>query len=86
MSGLLETIIIYSFILSLFGAVSSGLARRKNKSEIWGFMLGLFFGIWAWIYYLIIKGGIPCKYCQEKISSKAIICPHCRKKLKIIKK
>ena len=72
--------VIYIFIWIILGGICYHLAEKKEKDKNWAFLMGCFFGLLAVLYYIFCKkGGVPCKFCRELISKKAIVCSHCQK-------
>jgi hypothetical protein len=54
------------------------LADSKGRSVVTGVLLGLLFGIFALIGYLIIGPAGKCNKCMKSIHPDATICSHCR--------
>jgi hypothetical protein len=77
------------FAISLISCVISGLigmaiANSKGKGGS-GFALGFFLGPIGWIVAALLTpnpgalGKLKCQFCQEWVSPKATVCPHCQK-------
>ena len=80
--------LVYMIIISgvLFGIPCALLASSKNKKVGQAFWLGVFFGIFALIYYIFCeKEDIEdnemnysyCGGCNAKVSSDSKFCPKC---------
>jgi hypothetical protein len=54
------------------------LADKQGRSVVLGAVLGLLFGVFALIGYLIAGSAAKCNSCRKSVHPEATICPHCR--------
>ena len=66
----------------IFALVCYKLAKDKGRDRFWAVIMGLLFGIFAVLYYVIAEKKILCPHCRKRISAKAKVCHYCKKELK----
>ena len=78
---------IFIILWLIFGVLCYLLAEKKGRNKITGFFVGLLFGVFAVVYYLVVgKPKKTCPYCGMKIPREAKVCPYCHKEFDLIKK
>lgn len=69
----------WGFLLLCSGVLCSIIARSKNRDTTLWFLLGVGFALLSLICVLALPRLYDrlCPYCQEGVSEKASVCPHC---------
>jgi zinc ribbon protein len=68
----------YLVIWVISGLIGLAINKAKGKSLAWGFVGGLVFGLFGWIF-LALHGtaSVPCNACKQRVAIGATICRHC---------